>query len=220
MCEELENELAKGKKATIELADHLEHMGGAANCKIPVETKTGNYTVTVVKEGMEPGRSKMYLQECIGRGWLVMHGNPITGKEYACFETSRAAEECIAAFDEYESELLEVCRLGLFAAEQLEKTVSDPTIVQNDIKIIKSALEGKERATEDCEAIQWLEKLISYLKGEIKWDTGGIWVCEQHPFMPYGMGYEFDCNREGPGKCAGPGMPPYDYKKEPAAGKK
>ncbi len=49
----------------------------------------------------------------------------------------------------------------------------------------------------------WLSRLLEYAEGKIKWDTGRLWVCENHPRLPWGMGYSFDC------KCGGPGMPPF-----------
>ena len=51
--------------------------------------------------------------------------------------------------------------------------------------------------------IFWLNQLLDYAEGKIKWNTGCIWVCESHPRRPWEMGYPFDC------QCGGPGMPPY-----------
>ncbi len=53
------------------------------------------------------------------------------------------------------------------------------------------------------EVLSWIEQLTPYLKGEKKWDTGCIWVCESHPLSPYDMGYSFDCT------CGAPGMSPF-----------
>ena len=50
---------------------------------------------------------------------------------------------------------------------------------------------------------RWFEILMPFLTGEKKWDTGGPWVCESHPLMPFEMGFSFDCD------CGGPGMSPF-----------
>ena len=64
---------------------------------------------------------------------------------------------------------------------------------------IKEGEYGEGRA---YEMVKWLNILLDYADGTKKWDTGGVWVCESHPRIPWGMGYSFDC------KCGGPGMPP------------
>jgi len=64
---------------------------------------------------------------------------------------------------------------------------------------------GKLRAKPEIlsEMNSWFEKLMPFLAGEKKWDTGCLWVCESHPMIPFDMGYTFDC------KCGAPGMSPY-----------
>ena len=54
------------------------------------------------------------------------------------------------------------------------------------------------------EMIDWLKTLLGYADGTKRWDTGGIWVCETHPLMPWdGADTSFNC------ECGGAGMPPY-----------
>jgi hypothetical protein len=68
-----------------------------------------------------------------------------------------------------------------------------------------SACLGKtpDDAEKQRQMIEWLEKLLAYARGEIKWDTSGVWVDEENQLMPFEMGYWFDV------KGCGPGMPPY-----------
>lgn len=53
------------------------------------------------------------------------------------------------------------------------------------------------------EMTEWLRLLLDYAEGRKEWDTGGIWVCEKHPLLPYEQGLTFDC------ECGGPGMRPF-----------
>lgn len=48
MCQELEEELAIGQKAAMDLIEHFERMG-ADKVDIPIETDNGCYRVTVIK---------------------------------------------------------------------------------------------------------------------------------------------------------------------------
>lgn len=54
----------------------------------------------------------------------------------------------------------------------------------------------------NADYLEWINILKEYATGTKTWDTGGAWVCEEHPMMPIEQGYFFDC------KCGGPGMPP------------
>jgi hypothetical protein len=50
---------------------------------------------------------------------------------------------------------------------------------------------------------EWVEEIIAFAAGK-PWDTGEIWVCECHPWLPFGNSHHDDCHLcEG-----GPGMPP------------
>lgn len=62
--------------------------------------------------------------------------------------------------------------------------------------------------------IEWLELLLSYAKGERKWDTSGPWVDEQNILMPFQQGYWFDVSGNGPG------MPPFTPRSGEPAGQK
>jgi hypothetical protein len=64
----------------------------------------------------------------------------------------------------------------------------------------------EEKDALTAESQDWIYKLTPFVTGVKKWDTGCIWVCESHPFMPYEQGYSFDCT------CGGPGMPPLGVK--------
>ena len=55
---------------------------------------------------------------------------------------------------------------------------------------------------DESEMTIWLKQLLEYAAGRKEWDTGGVWVCEAHPLMPFEQGLSFDC------KCGAPGMPP------------
>ena len=48
MCEELDEELARGSLLAFQLAEHLDAMG-AANLSIPIETEEGCYIVEIRK---------------------------------------------------------------------------------------------------------------------------------------------------------------------------
>ena len=48
MCEELDEELERGKKAVADLVDHLENMR-ASKLTIPFENDNGCYRITVIK---------------------------------------------------------------------------------------------------------------------------------------------------------------------------
>ena len=78
---------------------------------------------------------------------------------------------------------------------------------QKNRNAFKQGLEWAISSMEDREELlskelaEWFEILMEYQKGK-RWDTGGHWVCENHPLMPFEQGYEFDC------QCGGPGMPP------------
>jgi hypothetical protein len=49
MCQELEDELRRGREAALDLIEHLERMGGASKMELPIETDNGCYRVTVIK---------------------------------------------------------------------------------------------------------------------------------------------------------------------------
>ena len=66
-----------------------------------------------------------------------------------------------------------------------------------------ACLGGMSESEKQRQMIEWLEKLLAYARGEIKWDTSGVWVDEENQLMPFQMGYWFDV------KGCGPGMPPY-----------
>jgi len=48
MCQELNEELQRGKEAALDLIEHLERMGGG-KMELPIETNNGCYRVTVIK---------------------------------------------------------------------------------------------------------------------------------------------------------------------------
>jgi|GEM_PF-4672355 len=49
MCEELTEELERGRLASELLIEHLESMGNAEKCKIPIETDNGCYIIEIRK---------------------------------------------------------------------------------------------------------------------------------------------------------------------------
>ena len=49
MCEELEEELARGQKAANDLIEHFENMGNPTKCAIPIQTNKGCYIIEVRK---------------------------------------------------------------------------------------------------------------------------------------------------------------------------
>ena len=50
MCEEIKEELDRGKKAAEVLVEHFENMGNPTKCWILVETDKGCYHVTVKRK--------------------------------------------------------------------------------------------------------------------------------------------------------------------------
>ena len=71
----------------------------------------------------------------------------------------------------------------------------------------KNEVADEARKTLVVEIAEWLRKLLPYMVGAKKWDTGGMWVCESHRLRPpSNTGYSFDCD------CGGPGMPPLNDK--------
>lgn len=48
VCQELEEELARGRKAAADLVEHFENMG-AGKVTMPIETDNGCYRITIIK---------------------------------------------------------------------------------------------------------------------------------------------------------------------------
>ncbi len=49
MCEELQEELDRGKKTAEDLIEHFENMGNPSKCMILIETDNGCYIIEVRK---------------------------------------------------------------------------------------------------------------------------------------------------------------------------
>ena len=49
MCEELKEELERGRKAAEDLIEHFENMGNPEKCSIPIVTDNGCYIIEIRK---------------------------------------------------------------------------------------------------------------------------------------------------------------------------